>query len=154
MTALKARRRCASRIPIAASSSSSCGKAALLGGQVLHFATALAEACVRSRIHVAGARVQVPGSRVIRLSVVGGNRRVHRLIDRAAGPGAIVVDVGAHVGYNTIYASRRVGPSGRVVAIEPAADNLRILRENVAINGIANIVVEPVAAGAGGASRH
>jgi len=95
----------------------------------------------------------VQGPRVIRLSVVGGRGRVHRLIDRAAGPGAVVVDIRAHVGYNTIYASRRVGPSGRVVAIEPAADNLRILRENVAINGIGNVVVQPVAAGAAAASR-
>jgi FkbM family methyltransferase len=46
-----------------------------------------------------------------------------------------------------VYAARRVGPTGRVVAVEPAADNLRFLRENIASNGLENVVVHSVAAG-------
>jgi FkbM family methyltransferase len=46
-----------------------------------------------------------------------------------------------------VYASRRVGARGRVVAIEPAADNVSLLRENIAANALDNVVVRPVAAG-------
>jgi len=114
---------------------------------MIRYLRPLVEACVRTEVHVAGARVRVPGPLPIRLSVVAGNIRIHRLIDAAIVAGATVVDVGANVGYNAVYASQRVGPAGRVVAVEPAADNLSVLRDNIRSNGIANIVVQPVAAG-------
>lgn len=91
--------------------------------------------------------VVVPGPRAIRLSVVGGNMRIHRLIDALAAPGATVVDVGANIGYNTVYAARRVGPAGRVVAVEPAPDNLAVLERNVAACRLSNVGIERSAAG-------
>jgi len=118
----------------------------LAAAMMLH-ARPLAQACAGARVDVAGARVRVPGPLAIRLSVVAGNIRVQRLMDAAMRPGATVVDVGANIGYNTVYASRRVGPTGRVVAIEPAADNVGVLRENIAWNGLENVVVHAVAAG-------
>jgi FkbM family methyltransferase len=108
---------------------------------------ALVQASIGSRVDLCGARVVVPGALSIRLSVVAGNIRLHRIMDRVLKAGATVVDVGANIGYNTVYAARRVGPAGRVVAIEPAADNLRVLRENVAANGLTNVEVHAVAAG-------
>jgi hypothetical protein len=45
--------------------------------------------------------------------------RVHRLIDDALAAGNTFVDGGAHVGYNTMYGSRKVGPAGWIIAIEP-----------------------------------
>jgi FkbM family methyltransferase len=113
----------------------------------MRYTRPLAQACVGTHVDVAGARVRIPGPLPIRISVVAGNIRVHRLMDAAIRPGATVVDVGANVGYNTVYASRRVGPTGRVVAIEPAADNIGVLRENVVTNGLDNVVVVPIAAG-------
>ena len=107
----------------------------------------LAQACAAARVSVAGARVRVPGPLPIRLSVVAGNIRLHRVIDAVVGPGATVVDVGANIGYNTVYAARRVGRRGRVIAIEPAADNVRVLRENVSANALDNVAVHAVAAG-------
>jgi FkbM family methyltransferase len=115
----------------------------------MRHARPLAQALVGTHVDVAGARVRIPGPLAIRMSVVAGNIRVHRSIDAAIGPGATVVDVGASIGYNTVYASRLVGPSGRVVAIEPAADNLDVLRENLVANRLENVVVRPVAAGRG-----
>jgi FkbM family methyltransferase len=115
----------------------------------LRYARPLAQACAGSHVDVAGARVRIPGPLAIRLSVVAGNIRIHGLIDQAVRPGASVVDVGANIGYNTVYASRRVGPAGRVLAIEPAADNLAVLRENIAANRLGNVVVRPIAAGRG-----
>lgn len=98
-------------------------------------------------VRVAGSTLEVPGSRRIRLSVVAGNLRIHRLLDRFVRPGSTVVDVGANIGYNTIHAARLAGPRGRVVAVEPAADNLDVLRRNVAAAGHENVVIAPVAAG-------
>ena len=114
---------------------------------MIRYLRPLVEASVGAPVDVAGARVRVPGPLSIRLSVVAGNIRVHRLMDAAIFPGATVVDVGANIGYNAVYAAQRVGPAGRVVAIEPAADNLSVLRDNIFSNRIANIVVHAVAAG-------
>ncbi|MCU1386190.1 MAG: hypothetical protein JWL71_4887 [Acidobacteria bacterium] len=107
----------------------------------------LAQAVAGTRVDVAGARVQVPGPVRIRLSVVASNIRLHRLMHAAAGRGATIVDVGANTGYNTVYAAALVGASGRVIAIEPAADNVRVLRDNVAANHLGQVVVHAVAAG-------
>ena len=104
-------------------------------------------------IRLGGAQVQVPGSRRIRLSVVAGNLRIHRLLDRFATPGATVVDVGANIGYNTVHAARRVGARGSVIAIEPTPDNLDVLRRNVAAAQLVNVTVRPVAAGSAACTR-
>src|SRR5689334_13240688 len=98
-------------------------------------------------VRVAGADFRVPGTRRIRLSVVAGNVRMHRLLDRFVRPGATVVDVGANIGYNTIHAARVAGPVGRVFAVEPTPDNLEVLRGNLRAAGTANVIVVPVAAG-------
>jgi SAM-dependent methyltransferase len=45
-------------------------------------------------------------------------------------PGMTVVDVGANVGYLALLMAERVGPSGRVVAIEPDPINVQVLRLN------------------------
>ncbi len=55
-------------------------------------------------------------------------------------PGMTVVDVGANVGYYTVLASERVGPSGRVVAFEPDPTNYALLVRNVTTNGCRNVV--------------
>ena len=114
---------------------------------VIRYLRPLVEACVGMHVDVAGARVRIPGPLPIRLSVVAGNIRMHRLLHLAIPVGGTVVDVGANVGYNTVYASRCVGPAGRVVALEPAADNARVLRENIAVNTLDNVEVHEVAVG-------
>jgi len=105
------------------------------------------------RVRLAGMTMRVPGTRRERLSVVAGNLRMHRLLDRWVNPGSTVIDVGANIGYNTIRAAQRAGPRGRVVALEPTPDNLAVLRENVAASGLANVVIEAVAAGRAAGTR-
>ena len=61
-----------------------------------------------------------------------------RLFERELRPGATVVDAGAHSGTYTLLASRAVGPSGRVVAIEPDPYNVRALEANVRREGCTN----------------
>lgn len=53
----------------------------------------------------------------------------------ALGPGDTMVDVGANIGYFTVLAAQRVGPQGRVVAVEASPGLCDILRRNVAMNG-------------------
>lgn len=69
-----------------------------------------------------------------------------RFLRRTLRPGHTFVDVGAHVGYFTVLASKRVGPTGRVFAVEPEARNLELLRLNLERNRCANVVVLPYAA--------
>ena len=73
-----------------------------------------------------------------------------RLIDHLLRPGDTFVDIGAHVGYFTVRALRRVGAEGTVIAVEPRAAVLALLDHNVRANipseGRAGLVVLPVAA--------
>lgn len=62
-------------------------------------------------------------------------------------PGAVVVDVGANIGFHTLHFARTVGSLGHVHAFEPAADNLPFLRWNVAANELSNVTIHPLAAG-------
>ncbi|MEP0913445.1 FkbM family methyltransferase [Leptolyngbya sp. GB1-A1] len=51
-------------------------------------------------------------------------------------PGMTVIDVGANVGVYTISAARRVGATGRVVAIEPFSNCVQYLQETCRVNGL------------------
>lgn len=56
-------------------------------------------------------------------------------------PGDTFVDVGANEGYFSVVASRRVGPGGRVVAVEPQGRLQAVLRRNFALNACPNVEV-------------
>ncbi|MGH2361731.1 MAG: FkbM family methyltransferase [bacterium] len=62
-------------------------------------------------------------------------------------PGDTFLDVGAHAGSFSLLAARLVGPTGRVIAIEPDPQNLDLLRANIARNGC-SAAVQIVAAAA------
>src|SRR5207302_6189282 len=68
--------------------------------------------------------------------------------------GMTVVDVGAHVGYYTILASRAVGWTGHVIALEPHPVNATLLRANVAQNKRRNVRVLEIAAWSEPANLH
>lgn len=59
--------------------------------------------------------------------------------------GDTFLDVGCHYGIFSILASKLVGPTGRVIAVEPHPGALQILKENVAINRCVNVKVLDVA---------
>jgi FkbM family methyltransferase len=61
-------------------------------------------------------------------------------------PGQTFVDVGAHVGYFSVLASKCVGPTGTVIAVEPEPRNLHLLRQNLTRNGCGDVQVVPFAA--------
>jgi len=51
----------------------------------------------------------------------------------------IVVDIGAHIGRYTIISSKRIGPNGKVVAIEAEPGNFEMLNRNVNLNKLTNV---------------
>ncbi|HEV7669862.1 MAG TPA: FkbM family methyltransferase [Thermoanaerobaculia bacterium] len=53
--------------------------------------------------------------------------------------GDVFLDVGANLGYFTLVAADRVGPTGRVHAFEPEPENHRFCAENVARNGLSGV---------------
>lgn len=55
-------------------------------------------------------------------------------------PGMTVVEIGANIGYYTLLAARKVGPSGRVYAFEANPEVFQILFENLSINGLLDTV--------------
>jgi FkbM family methyltransferase len=54
--------------------------------------------------------------------------------------GDIFVDVGAHIGKYTIIASKRIGPNGKVIAIEADPDNFDLLNRNIQLNNLSNVI--------------
>jgi FkbM family methyltransferase len=62
--------------------------------------------------------------------------------------GDVFVDVGAHIGYYTLIASRIVGPNGCVYALEPHPATRKLLKANVRRNDASNVRILAVAAGA------
>ncbi len=55
-------------------------------------------------------------------------------------PGMVVADVGAGAGYNTLRLAKRVGPQGKVLATDLQPEMLAMLRENVQVAGVAEVV--------------
>ena len=60
---------------------------------------------------------------------------VTRVFLAHVGRGGVVVDAGANWGYFSLLAAAAVGPSGRVVAIEPDPRQFAALEANLALNG-------------------
>jgi FkbM family methyltransferase len=58
------------------------------------------------------------------------------------------VDIGAHFGYFSIFASKNLSDASKILAVEPETNNYDNLRKNIALNGCDN--VEPIKLAAGG----
>lgn len=56
------------------------------------------------------------------------------VFSKAIGPGMNIVDIGAHIGYYTLIAAKRSGPTGKVFAFEPEPRNFSLLSKNVSAN--------------------
>lgn len=58
-------------------------------------------------------------------------------------PGDTVVDAGAFPGDYTLFAAGRVGPEGKVIALEPDEKNRKRFQKNIEKSGYSNIEVVP-----------
>jgi FkbM family methyltransferase len=61
---------------------------------------------------------------------------VGRALSTAVYPGAVIYDVGAHLGYFALGATRLVGKCGRVIAFDGDPDNVMRLREHMLKNDL------------------
>lgn len=104
-----------------------------------------------NEIKVGGFRVRFdPRDRVIakKLALYGGFEEAEiNILCSLSRPGDCVLDVGANIGLHSLYLSRSVGPGGRVIAVEPDPDNLKLLSANLEANGCDNVTVLPYAFG-------
>lgn len=66
-----------------------------------------------------------------------------RFFEQVLRPGDVVVEVGGHIGYLTMWFAELVGAAGRVVVFEPGRNNLPYLQHNVA--QLANVEVVELA---------
>jgi len=66
---------------------------------------------------------------------------VERAVRACLMPGHVFVDAGANIGYYTILASKLVGATGSVMAIEMMPDTAAILRRHLALNTADNVDV-------------
>lgn len=66
-------------------------------------------------------------------------------IRRECKHGDTFVDIGAYVGFVTLAAASAVGPTGRVIAVEPVLENAARCALQLEINGYDNVAIETVA---------
>jgi FkbM family methyltransferase len=66
----------------------------------------------------------------------------------SVGPGNVVYDVGANVGFYTLLASRLVREKGWVYSFEPWPDNVALLNRHLQLNHVVNVTVIPAAVAA------
>lgn len=65
-----------------------------------------------------------------------GRSEFARFIEQALEPGGVFVDIGSNVGFFTLLAAKRVGPTGHVYAFEPEPDICESLRRSRDANGL------------------
>lgn len=54
---------------------------------------------------------------------------------------AVIVDIGAHKGYFTIFASKNTSEASRFICLEPAKENLSTLTNNLKDNQVQNVTI-------------
>ena len=59
--------------------------------------------------------------------------------------GDVFFDIGANIGYFSLLAARLVGNHGEVFSFEPVTSNLKILKQNIKLNGFTCIKIIPKA---------
>ncbi len=71
---------------------------------------------------------------------------VGRFFRRLLRTGDHVLDIGANIGYFSMLAASLVGPGGKVVAVEPNPDNIRMLCASRIVNAASCLEILPFAA--------
>lgn len=70
------------------------------------------------------------------------------VLDLVLKEGMTFVDVGANAGLYTVFASKKVGETGRVYAMEPSRREFEVLSRNIALNRLYNVSALKLAIGA------
>jgi len=72
-------------------------------------------------------------------------RREREFLRRYVKPGWTCVDIGANIGFYTLFLAATVGPSGYVYAIEASPKNFAVLSRNVTLNSLTQCALISVA---------
>lgn len=62
-----------------------------------------------------------------------------RLWAQIVRPGWTALDIGANIGAHTVWMAKQVGPTGRVVAVEPQRQLFQMMVGNLALNELGNV---------------
>ena len=65
-----------------------------------------------------------------------------KIVTSMLSAGQNAIDIGANIGYYTLLFSKLVGEKGKVFSFEPEQRNLSILRANVLLNNLTNVIFE------------
>ena len=81
--------------------------------------------------------------------MTGGNREysIIRSLLKSLKPGYTIYDIGAFIGFHTVFFAKRVGPSGHIIALEPDSIWYETLCSNVRLNHLTNVIPLQVALG-------
>jgi FkbM family methyltransferase len=108
----------------------------------------LQERCHYADVNVeGGARLRLNGDSALAFLIFCGRfeRNEQTFLWRYLRPGDLFVDIGANIGLFTVIAATRVTQRGTVYAFEPVMTARRRLEENVQLNHLGNVHVEPFA---------
>lgn len=64
------------------------------------------------------------------------------LLDYFLSEGSSFIDIGAHIGWYTMYAAQKVGSQGKVFSFEPAPDNRNLLLQNTLQNNFSQVFID------------
>lgn len=81
----------------------------------------------------------------LRSSVIHYESGIRDRIDTFIKPGSLVLEVGSNIGQYTLWLSEKIGPQGKLIAIEPDPANLKWLQMNVDFNACQNVTILPLA---------
>jgi FkbM family methyltransferase len=89
----------------------------------------------------------IPGNETSRSVFVTGRYEPNEvcLLSTLLTPGMTFIDIGANMGLSTLFAARRMGESGCVLAIEPSTREMQVLKDNVEQNALGNVRLYPTA---------
>ena len=66
----------------------------------------------------------------------------------------VIVDIGAHYGYFSIFAAKNIGTKSKIYAFEPSDDNFVNLIKNIQSTGLKNIIPSQMAISSTSTDRH
>ncbi len=62
------------------------------------------------------------------------------LVMKTVNNGMRILDIGANIGYYALMEASLVGPQGKVYAVEPSIENIKLLKKNIEVNRFENII--------------
>lgn len=92
---------------------------------------------------VDGLKIKIyPSNEMFRAIYVSGryDPNIISIVKTLLQPGDTFIDVGANSGYVSLMVCKKIGPEGRIVAIEPSSRDYKRLVENIQINNLEPVI--------------